>query len=110
MTLFPTVLFTASGGDPGTFLTSARNIGLPIRRFEKKDGTFCGEVSAFRYRDAARLARKSGLRLRAKGRTGLTLFPYTTLFDLGRASCRERVYIQFQCHYNKKVGQLSYKI
>ena len=71
MTLFPTVLFNASGGDPGTFLTSARNIGLPIRRFEKKDGTFCGEVSAFRYRDAARLARKSGLRLRAKGRTGL---------------------------------------
>lgn len=71
MTLFPTVLFTASGGDPGTFLTSARNIGLPIRRFEKKDGTFCGEVSAFRYRDAAQLARKSGLRLRAKGRAGL---------------------------------------
>lgn len=42
MTLFPTVLFTASGGDPGTFLTSARNIGLPIRRFEKRTGHFAG--------------------------------------------------------------------
>ena len=64
MYLLPTVVFTVSGGDPGPFLTAARDHGIAVRRFSRKNGLCRGEVPAFRYRKAARLARTHGLRLR----------------------------------------------
>ena len=71
MYLLPTVAFTVSGGDPGPFLTAARDYGIAVRRFSRKNGLCRGEVPAFRYRKAARLARTHGLRLRVCQRKGL---------------------------------------
>lgn len=71
MHLLPVAVFTVSGADPGAFLTAARNAGIAVRRFRKRDGVCRGEVSAFHYRRAARLARKNGVRLHVTERRGL---------------------------------------
>ena len=65
-----TAAFTAAG-DPAVFLTAARNAGIFIRRFRREGPVFQGEMPARRYTQAARIAKKCGVRLRIRRRRGL---------------------------------------
>lgn len=77
---FGTVSFSGIGGFQENFATALLENGIFVRKLRFSGAEISGEVSPFDYYKTARLARKNGVRIRAKKRRGLyfTLYKYRT--------------------------------